>query len=242
MTDQQVLDPYAAAMAAVEAPPLFWGSLMTDAQFVVLEKGIGRLPFDPNSHPASRKVTAIDFSLLPITEMNMNLPIDRNCIAEFGEWLKIILPSLKELGVELRDLNDKFVKVKLVPTGRKYTNSSGETKDATTMKFLKVFADENECIADYLSGEPEPVDPQVEPAVQPAAQPKQVAQPVTDTEKETAFTFLKVLVDNAVNGQTDLKVIQSTLKASLDSTPFVAKHFTVDSPETMTLIMAKMGK
>ena len=239
MTDQQVLDPYAAAMAAKEAPPLFWGSLMTDAQFVVLEKGIGRLPFDPNSHPASRKVTAIDFSLLPISEMNMNLPIDRNCVAEFGEWLKIILPSLKELGVELRDLNDKFVKVKLVPTGRKYTNSSGETKDATNMKFLKVFADENECIADYLSGEPEPVDPQVEPAVQ-----RKVAgvQAPTDTEKETAFTFLKVLVDNAVNGQTDLKVIQSTLKASLDSTPFVAKHFTVDSPETMTLIMAKMGK
>jgi len=237
------MDPYAAAMAAKPRPPVFWGSLMTDAQFVVLEKGIGRLPFDPAQHPAERRVTAIDLSLLPITEMNLNSPIERNAIAEFGEWIKIILPSLKDLGVELRDLNNKFVKVKMVPTGRKYTNDAGEEREATTFKFLKVFADENECVADYLSGEEEAPEPQPEPAQ--AATPVEQPQPTSgnghDPEKETARKFLEVLVDNAVNGQTDLKVILDTLQGSLDSTPFVGKYFAANTPEVLELVNSKLG-
>jgi hypothetical protein len=247
----QTNDPWAAARDAKPRPPVYWGNLQADAYFVVLEKGIGRLPFDPNSHPMERRVTAVDLSLLCIAEQNVQNPIERNAIAEFAEWTKIVQPSIQALGLEPSELHERFVKVKMVPTGRKYKNDAGETKDATTFKFLKVFADENECIADYLSGaeeepESEPISGQVTtggpaPAATSTEQPQATDGNGRNPEKETAYEFLKVLVNNAVNGQTDIKVVQSTLESSLATTQFVAKHFQVDSPETMQLIMEAMN-
>ncbi len=234
-------DPWAAAKDAEPRQPIYWGNLVADAYFVILEKGIGRLPFDPEIHPPGRRCTAVDLSLLCITEQNMQTPIERQVIAESGEWTKFIKPSILELGFEPQELNGRFVKVKMVPTGRKYTNSNGEEREASTFKFLEVFADENECIADYLSGEVEEPEEETELATQPApaAQP-QAGNGNENGEKETALQFLKVLVDSAVNGQTDLKVVQKTLAGSLETTPLVAKYFTVDSPETMELIMQGM--
>jgi hypothetical protein len=238
-------DPWDAARDAEPRPLLYWGNLQADAHFVVLEKGIGRLPFDESVHPEERRLTAVKLSLLPIAEQQLDFPIERDVIAEFGEWLKIIQPSILALGVEPRELNDRFVKVRMVPTGRTYRNDRNELVDATTFKFLKLFADENECIQDYMSGaeeeEEEPVaqiaDPQQ--ATAPAQEPTD-GKGASDKEKETALTFLKLMVDNAVDGQTELPVIQETLAASLEQAPFVEKHFKADSPETLQLIAEAM--
>lgn len=241
MSDQSQ-DPYAAAMAAQPPKPIYWGSLLTDAHFVVLEKGIGRIPFDPQVHEMSRRVTALDFSLLPIAEMGFTNSVERNAIAEFGEWTRIIKPSIEALGVDLRELHDKYVKVEMVPTGRTYKNSAGEDVKATTFKFLKLFADENECVADYLSGDEDEPEAQPQPVTQAAApSPAATETPASNPERETALKFLEVLVDNAVNGQSDLNVVNKTLQLSLESTPLVAKYFKVDSPEAVQLIMSKMG-
>lgn len=243
----QTNDPWDSARDAKPRPAVYWGQLLADAQFVVLEKGIGRLPFDPQTHPPERKVTAVDMSLMPIAEMGMDRPIERNAIAEFAQWTKIIQPSILALGVEPRELNEKYVKVQMVPDGRTYKNTSGEDVNSTTFKFIKLFADENECIADYLSGnedgeEGDPSQPTEEPVVLAAqSQPTNGGGAAVDAEKTTAMQFLKVLVKNAANGQTDLTVVQNTLQASLDTTPLVSKHFKVDSPETIQLIAEAMG-
>lgn len=246
---EQTQDPYAAAMAAKERPPIYWGNLMTEAFFAVLEKGIGKVPYDVQTHPPGRRVTAISLSLLTIPEQGLNYPIEREFVAEFGEWIRFVLPSLKELGVvDLQELNDKFVKIMLIPTGKMYKvkdpatgDFTGEVRPEQTWKFLKVFADEQECTADYLSGEngDEP-EPEAQAAV-PAAQPQGGNGDGRDPEKETALVFLKVLIENATNGQTDIKVIQETLAASFETTPLVGNHFTVDSPEVTELIMEAMN-
>lgn len=240
---EQTQDPYAAAMAAQPPKPIYWGSLLTDAHFVVLEKGIGRIPFDPQVHEMSRRVTALDFSLLPIAEMGFTNSVERNAIAEFGEWTRIIKPSIEALGVDLRELHDKYVKVEMVPTGRTYKNSAGEDVKATTFKFLKLFANENECVADYLSGDEDEPEAAPAQAAAPAAAPAPAATetPTNDPERETALKFLEVLVDNAVSGQKDINVVNQTLQISLEATPLVAKYFKVDSPEAVQLIMSKMG-
>ena len=77
--------------------------------------------------------------------------------------------------------------------------------------------------------------------MQPVAQNQTEAQPTTDPEKETARKFLEVLVDNAVNGQTDPQVVKNTLAVSFQSTPFVAKHFPLDGEEVTALIAQKLG-
>jgi hypothetical protein len=239
----QTADPYAAAMEAKPRQPIYWGSLLTDAHFVILEKGIGRLPYIEGQHPPERKVTAVELSLLPITEMNLQNPIERNVIAEFGEWTGFVLPSLQELGVSLQEVHGKFVKVKMIPTGRKYTNANGETRDASTFKFLKLFTSEEECIADYMSGEEEEPEPEPQADPQPAATSTEQPQSVSvDREKETAHKFLEVLVQQAAKGQTDLEVVEGTLATSLETTPLVSRHFNLDSEETKLLIVQEMGQ
>jgi hypothetical protein len=248
--NDQTNDPFESAMNPTIRPKMYWGNIMTDAQFVILEKGPGRIPFDPQQHSMDRRVTAVDFSLLCIAEQNIQNPIERNAVAEFGEWNNHILPSLMKLGVDVRELNGKYVKVELVNTGRKYEakdalgQPTGEFRDATTFKFLKMFADEGECIADYLSGESEPTEAAAQAQPQAPAQTPQTPAPQssqTNLEKDTAYKFLEVLVANAANGQQDLNTVRDTLALSLQSAPLVAKHFSVDSPESMELISKAMG-
>ena len=66
-------------------------------------------------------------------------------IAESNEWAKIVKPSLRDLGTDLRALNGKFVQAQLVPTGRGWVNQQGEKKENTTFKFLAVYDDFETC-------------------------------------------------------------------------------------------------
>lgn len=62
------------------------------------------------------------------------------------------------------------------------------------------------------------------------------AAPANNTERETALKFLRVIVENAARGQSDLTVVRNTVAAQIATMPLVSKYFTVDSPETMNLI------
>jgi hypothetical protein len=245
----QTADPYSHAMEAKARAPIYWGGLLTDAQFVVLEKGIGAVPYIEGQHPPNRMVTAIEFSLLTISEMELDRPIERRVIAEFGEWQRFVRPSIEALGFDLRDLNNKFVKIKLVETGKTYDvkdpatgQPTGEKRPERTFKFLKVFENEEECIADYMSGKEEE-EPEPELQAQAEPQPVQATQPTENAnERNTAEKFLKVLIQQAAKDQTDLKVVTETLAESLKTTPLVAKYFNVDSEETQVLLVQEMGQ
>jgi hypothetical protein len=248
MTDQ-TNDPFASAMNAKERPPIYWGNLLVDAFFCVLEKGPGKIPFDPQIHSPERKVTAVSMSLLPIPEMNLNFPIERCFVAEFGEWVRFVLPSLRDLGVELAELIDKYVKIELIPTGRMYQvkdangNPTGEERPERTWRFLKVYESGKDCLSDYLSGnvavqEDEEIPFLTKEQEQATQKPKNDGR---NPEKETAYRFLEVLVDNAVKGQTDLDVVKETFSNSLENIPLVKKYFNVESEETVALIMKRMG-
>jgi hypothetical protein len=226
--------------------PEFWGNVQIDTFYATLQKGVGKVPFDPQKDSPDKRVTAIDISILPISEQNIQYPVQRNMIAESKEWAGIVLPSIKALGLSARDLNGKWVHVKAKSTGGTYTNKQGELKEKTTLEFVRLFASEAECKADYLAaaaGGPNHQAP-------PPADTQQAAAPVTvapangngnDKEKATAMQFLKVVVKNACMGQKDLKVIQDTISLNVANMPLINKFYTVDSPETIELIMASMA-
>jgi hypothetical protein len=233
MTD----DPFESAENPQMRAPGYWGQVQLDMFYAVLEKGTGKVPFNPQVHSADKRVTAIDITIQPIADQNIQYPVTRGMIAESKEWAGIVLPSIKALNITVRELNGKWIYARAKPTGTTYVNKQGETKDRTTLEFVKLFKDESECKADYLTagGQAAPVQ-QEEPPFEPTN-----ALPGGDTkEKQTALQFLKVVIQNACRGQADLQAARSMVSTNIASMPVISKFFTVDSPETMQLMAEAM--
>lgn len=227
-------DPFDSADSATIEPRTYYGQVDVDAWFCALVKGQGKVPYDAQVH--ERRSTAVKLTVAPIADMKLSFALEREMIAESREWAAIVLPSIKALGLaSIRDLDGKWVAMQQVPSGRKYRNKSGEEKEATTFKFLAVYDSEAACIAAFRAarnGTP-PADalPEDEiPFMGDGNGNGHNGQPAPDSpERQTALAFLKVLVQQH-GGNRD------ALATAIASMPMIAKHFTIDSPETQALL------
>lgn len=227
-----VQDPFAAADEAQPLKPGYYAQVNCDAWFCVLEKGTGKVVFDPARHPIEQRRTAINISLAPLPEQNIQFPLVREMVAESKEWASIVWPSAKGLGINsTRELNGRWAKVEVVPTGRKYTNRAGENKDATTFKFVALYADEAAARAAYQAGGAQPVEEEhvAEPATAATAPATANGQ-----ERQTALEFLKVLVPQWCSKGIDTTAVATGIAAN----PVIARHFTAQSPEVIQLMAA----
>lgn len=230
MTDQQqavINDPWESSENPVFRSGEYWGQIAIDAWYCVLAKGTGKVPFDAQVHKIEDRRTSIEMQLHPLPEQNISFEVARSTIAESKGWASITLPSIKQFGLSLREMNNKWVKLGFKPTGRKYTNSQGEEKENTTFEFLKVFNSEAECRTDYSgnsSGDAQPT------ATEATANGD-------DKKRATALAFLKVVVKQAADASGhDLDAIRDSVSKRIAQYPNVAEFFTVDSPETVELI------
>lgn len=231
---QPTNDPLEAAQNAQLRPAEFWGEVSLATWFAVLVKGTGKVAFDPQQHAIEKRVTAIDINIYCLPEQNFNKPITRGVIAESREWAGTILPSIKALGVTLKDLSGKFAHVVAVPTGGKYTNNAGEQKDQTTLKFVAVFNTEAECRAAYLAAGGKDrrggaATSDVEQVTEAAPANGAVANP----EKETAKAFLPALAKQAKGDVTRMGQLIAQM-------PLINKFFTVNSPEVQEAMVASL--
>jgi hypothetical protein len=215
-----------------------FGQAWVDAWICVLQKGVGKVPFNPQIHKPEDRRTAIKVEITPLPDLDyQGPPLLREYVAEFGEWPKITLPSFKALGLTTRQLNRAWVRVQLVGTGRTYTNQAGETKEATTFKFLAIYPDQATCQAAYLNqgapatAVPDPGNGTAPMLVKPpeSRQAPAMPPPQNGKERETALKFVQALV-RQVNGDED------QLANRLAKMPLIAKHFTIQSPEVMNLL------
>lgn len=239
MNMQPAQNPWDVAMDPPKPVYENYGQMKVNAWFCALIKGQGKVAWDPNSLDPNtgnppRRYTAIDMSLEALADQPIQ--IDRTMLAEFGEWPEIVLPSLKNIGItSLQALNNQWVRCEMVPTGRTY-EKDGETKNATTFKFLQIFANEAECRAAWTasrngSGQPAPQQ-----------QPATTSNNGNGNERETALKFLKPYVQNACNQASgDLVKAQQVLAPMLAAQKLLAKYFTVDSPEVMQLLAECIG-
>jgi len=221
-------DPFEAAMEAEapSGPRTVFGEVQVDVWPCVLRKGEGKIPFDPSQHSIDERRTAIDITLIP-TRGDYN--IERHLIAESTEWAKIVKPSLREIGIDLRALNGKFVQAQLVPTGRTYVNAQGETKENTTFKFVAVYPDMESCIdaaneffksrGNGGNGDSQPAPVQTQP----------VAPAQNNRERETALKFVPALWKSAGGDINKLAEL-------LANNPLTKKYFDINSPEVVALV------
>jgi hypothetical protein len=242
MSNQNIInDPYAMAEDPQELKYTneYYGEVGLDVWFCVLEKGYGKVPFDSNQHSIDRRLTAITMGVVPVPASGLQFSVDRDYIAEFRDWNAITLPSLKKLGVSLRELDGKFAHVKLTETGETYTNRNGETKEKTVFEFLAMYETLEECEAAY------------EAAFGGSKKAKQdipfVDKPYKkdadngDKEKEAAVKFLEVAVKSTCKGMTELAEAREAVADQIAKMPMINKYFTIDSPETMNFMAEVLG-
>lgn len=247
MNTQTFVDPWDSANEAKE--PQFsneiWGQVEAHSWYCVLEKGIGKVEFDPQMHSQDQRRTAIDIIVHPLVDMGLTFDLTRNMIAESREWASFVLPSIRDLGIHPKELNGKWVKVQTVTlTGKDgqpvtYTDSNGTVKEKTTIKFLKIFSSEDECRNDYLANSGKPAELNTQYKAGNGANGN--GNGSDNKERQTALAFLKVYVQSACRGQKDITVIRENLATSIAQQPLISKYFTVDSPETIELITQYMG-
>lgn len=222
--DNNNIDPFDSANNAQVPSKNFFGLNMFDMYYCALIKGQGKVPFDPNMHQSAQKRTAVNISIAPLTGSKATFPIERQLIAEFGDWPEVIMPSIRALGLTAREMNGKFVKVELVPTGTYVKN--GETKQLTTPRYLEVFADEATCQAAsdtiFSKANTEQLDEEAFPAKAPNG---------NNPERDIALKFLPALITQA--GKEPSKVAEL-----LASNNLVGKYFNLNSPEVINLITA----
>jgi hypothetical protein len=224
-------DPYEAASNPQTPSQYYYGKTSVQAYFCVLVKGIGKEAYDEKKHKASDKRVAVEIRIVPLAEHNAKYDVERSTIDTAKDWNEISLPSIRALGIaSIRDLDGRYVKVSLEPTGRQYTNKNGGQSEATCFKFVGLYAGENECREAYIS------DGNSAPDNTPPAAPSGGG----DSERAASLQFLKALIPNAISGKTNIVDMRTSIAAKLAEFPMINKYFTVDSSEVMQMMMEAM--
>ncbi len=219
-----------------EGPRTYYGQVHVGTWYCMLVKGAGKVKWNPDKDPRDQRRTAIDISVDTLDEMGLDYLLSRQMIAESNEWNKIVLPSVKALGVpSLAAFNGAWAALQFAGTGRKYQSQYGE-KEATTFKFLSLYGDEASCRAAYRQEQAARGDADDDGngngnGHSPAPEPE---QPQVDPARDVALGFLKVLCAQHKNDP-------AALQAAINSLPQIAKYFTVNSPETQAYVREAQG-
>ena len=221
--NETVLDAFDdASNVQLRAVEIF-GEVSMDAWHCVLKKGEGKRPFVEGVDGLSDRKTSVDIILHPIDEMDSKFQHERSLVAQSLAWGKITWPSLQRLGVEnAREARNRFCRVKLTPTGRKWTNKNGEQSEETTFEFLEFFPSKQACVAAYSAS-------------------KGVVAGKAETsgdspEKQNAYKFAVAIVKNIATETKDLDTLTQKVKDKIAAMPVVARHFSIESPEILALL------
>lgn len=205
-------DPFDAAENPEINLPEYYGQAQLDMYFCILQKGVGKVPFDETKHNPTDRRTAIKLGIIPLAEQNITRDVYKDYIAESNAWSRITLPSIRAVGLKVRELHNAWVRMSYVKDGATYTNRNGETADSLALKVLAVYPDKAACLAAYQN---QTVTSGQEPANGHTSNAR---------DKETALEFIKTMI-KTMHGDEVL------LAETIANTPMLAKYFTIQSPE-----------
>lgn len=175
--DEEIERLEAEAMAADSKPerqPKLFGQVVTvNVWACYLQRGAGKVPFDPAVHPADKKSIAITLEIQRIDGQVRK----KDYLDWEKKWKTITLPSLRSLGLHLSRLKSRWVAIDWAPTGRTYKSGddpNAETRQEVCFKFTEVFPDRDACEAAERMhyGNYEEYDTEVEDTIPTPTTPK----------------------------------------------------------------------
>jgi len=231
MVQADVWETAAKAEVQPRGPWHVFGQVFTDGFYCVLQKGIGKVPFDASQHRIEDRRTSIKIDMLPMARDGVGNEVARDMIAESREWAGVVLPSLKAAGVDPGDLNNRWTHAEMAKTGQSYmSRTTGEKVEKTTFKFLEFYADEAACRAacdafwaDLRAGqndEDEDLPPDPGGNGQPAGG--------NDHERTIAAAFLPALFKQASGNPSELAKL-------IAGNGLTSRYFDLNSPEVIKL-------
>jgi hypothetical protein len=237
-------DIFDQADNAEETKPIYetWGQVNMELYEAIWQKGQSAPErFDASVHDASSRFIRGEIVVIPIDEMNAQFSAEwKGNVTGWNnkEWVSIVLPSVKALGVSARDLNNKWVKVTRKPGGRFYTKKdTQERKELNDFLFSKIFASQDECIADYLEEKAgSPASP-LSDSDFPALDPTPATTTTTGPGNDILLKFARALVTSAAKDSKDLAAVTEKVRTQLDANPMMAGKYTADSPEILEMII-----
>lgn len=210
----------------------YWGQVQIDAaQMIFAIKGEPPVPFNPEVHDRKSWFWMIEMVLDLIPGCKANFPIVLRTPDFAKDWQKIGMKSIKDLGfvtesngADLASLNGKFVHISQVPGFTK--NKDPEKENYRTWKFIKIFRDQAECIADFEETQGDGTEyPQQE-----------TSTPVASTSKTVALDFVK----SFVKAQHDLGKQPDEVKVNLANfikeNAIVSAEVSIDSHEVIAIL------
>jgi len=215
-------DPFNDAMT--DEPRRFFGRVDVDARTVVLIKGQGKVPYDPQVHAGQKTSTAIEFTISPC-DPTQKL-IQREMLNWTADFKGVCRPSIENLASQiahfksltvgqfnpLKEISGMWVSGEFVP---RPDNKPGETW--TTLQFDGIYVDEPACrAAAGIEGNGE--TPGFEPA-QPAPTQEHI-----DAVRASMAAFLPALWAQAGNEYAKFLDL-------IDANPMLSEHFNSTSPE-----------
>lgn len=216
-----------------------YGQIEFDIWDCVLQKGVGKLVYDPQMHTPKQRRTAVAVNISDIGGNSYK----REFIAESPTdgWVGITLPSLKALGVtDLQKVNGMYCHAEMVKYAT-YTKRDGSEGARTAPKILAFYKTVEECSAAAQGGATQDDWLTAPQAAAPAAAPVNGNgnAPVNEAERRVALAFLPAIVKNCVTGNA---VDSNALTQALGSNPILAKHFNIGSPEVIQAIAAALSE
>lgn len=239
MTYPHVQEAWQAAMEPAEITYSndVYGQIEFDVWFCVLQKNVGKVVFDPGTHRANERRTAITVNIADIGGNNYK----REFIAEIPTdgWAGVTLPSLKALGVtDLSKLNGAYVHAEMVKHAT-YKKSDGTEGVKTAPKVTRIFKDLDDCAAAAQGNTPE-AQMDWTNAKGVNGNGSNAGPAVADNgERHVALSFLPAIVKGCVRGN---GIDMPALEAALKGNPILAKYFTLGSAEVMTAIQAALAE
>ena len=247
-TTTPAVDEYAPPSPPSEEKTYFGEVVLVDAWDCILERGKGKVIFDPSIHEAYRRVKAIKISVECTSKDGGTYTIDLDVISDSKEW-RLTYPTIGAIGRTVPTLKGSFVQVKRVPTGEHYTNkTTGEQKPKTTFKFIASYPDRDAMTAaadvfytpraERLGVELAIVADLAEqsksynaPAAPQPAQPTAASAPVATIDRATAATFLPMFWAQAAQDK-------GKFYEAVKTNPVTAPHF---SDHTAPEMLAYLG-
>lgn len=254
-------DLFYQADNAVETKPTYetWGQAFVEMFEAVWPKGSSAAErFDETIHNEKDKFIRIEIAIVPLDEMNakFNTEFKGNVTGwNNKDWAAVVLPSIKALGISARDIHGKFVKIAKKPNGKFYDKKrdgvkTGERGELTDFLFVKVFASQDECLADYVATKAGDPVSTLSDADFPALDGHnlvidKIGELINETAKATQtapgndilLKFARALVTAAAKDNKDLTAVTEKVRLQLDANPMMKGKFTADSPEVLTMIV-----